>query len=57
MPKGGPVDVDGVKENEIDGEAILSEKDQLFELMKDMWALPTEEKNKYDRSDEGTYFG
>lgn len=57
MPRSGPVDVDGVKENEIDGEAILNEKDQLFELMKDMWALPEEEKNKYDRSDEGIYFG
>ncbi len=53
----GPVDVDGVNENEIDGDAILSEKDQLFDLAKEMYALPVEEKAKYNRSAEGIYFG
>lgn len=53
----GPVDVDGTDELEIDGDAILSEKDQLFDLMKDLYALPVEEKVKYDRSAEGIYFG
>ncbi|KAF2104569.1 Clavaminate synthase-like protein [Rhizodiscina lignyota] len=57
MGDSGPVDVDGVKENEIDGNAILDEKDRLFELMKDMYALPAEEKVKYDRTAEGIYFG
>lgn len=53
----GPVDVDGISENAIDGDAILKEKDQLFELMKDMYALPKEEKDTYNRTAEGIYFG
>lgn len=57
MPNTGAVNVGGEKGNIIDGEAILTEKDQLFELMKDMWALPNDEKQKYDRSDQGNYFG
>ena len=57
MGDSGPVDVDGVKENEIDGDAILSEKDRLFDLTKEMYALPVEEKVKYNRSAEGIYFG
>lgn len=53
----GPVDVDGNNENEIDGDAILKEKDQLFDMMKDLYTLPSDEKNKYNRVAEGIYFG
>jgi len=53
----GPVNVDGVKENEIDGDKILREKDELFDLMKDIYALPKVEKDKYNRTAEGIYFG
>jgi len=52
-----PVNVDDVKENEIDGDAILKEKDQLFDLMKVIYALPKDEKEKYNRTAEGIYFG
>lgn len=57
MGKTGAVNVDGAKENEIDGDALLDEKDQLFELMEDMYALPREDKDKYNRTAEGIYFG
>jgi hypothetical protein len=57
MNSSGSIDADGINENRIDGNAILNEKDQLFDLMKDMYSLSLEEKTKYDRSAEGIYFG
>ncbi|OAG03119.1 Clavaminate synthase-like protein [Paraphaeosphaeria sporulosa] len=39
------------------GEALLEEVGQLFEVMKDFFGLPVEEKTKYDFADQGSYFG
>ena len=39
------------------GTALLSDADALFELMKTFYALPVEEKVRYDFKKEGSYFG
>lgn len=39
------------------GEALLQDVGQLFEVMKDFFELPVEEKTKYDLADQGSYFG
>ena len=41
----------------IDGESMLREADQLFEVQKEFFQLPAQEKQKYDFSDQNTYFG
>lgn len=57
MDNSGPVQVDDVKENEIDGDAVLREADGLFAFMKQLYSLPMEEKEKYDFKEQGIYFG
>ncbi len=39
------------------GEALLSDADQLFEVMKRFFDLSVEEKVKFDFKDKGSYFG
>ena len=53
----GPVNVDQQPENALDGDAVLKEADKLFDFMKELYALPYEEKSKYDLKDKGIYFG
>lgn len=52
-----PIEIDDNRENDIDGAAILDEKDQIFDLMVDLYKLPEEQKHWYNRSAEGIYFG
>ncbi|KAF3037888.1 hypothetical protein E8E11_001604 [Didymella keratinophila] len=40
-----------------DGEALLEDADQLFELMKTFYDLPVSDKVKYDLKSKGSYFG
>lgn len=46
-----------VKEVEIDGEQLLRDADALFDVGKQIFDLPVEEKVKYDFKDLGSYFG
>ena len=39
------------------GEALLESSSSVFELMRDFYELPVEEKKKYDFAAEGSYFG
>lgn len=57
MGDGGPVRVDGVEENNVDGDAVLREADGLFAFMKDLFELPMEEKQPFDLKEKGIYFG
>jgi hypothetical protein len=41
----------------IDGQKLLHDADVLFEVMKDFFDLPVEEKMKYDFAEQGSYFG
>ncbi|KAH7062250.1 hypothetical protein B0J12DRAFT_231778 [Macrophomina phaseolina] len=41
----------------VDGEQLLEDADRLFEVQRDFFDLPVEEKLKYDFSGEGSYFG
>lgn len=40
-----------------DGEALLADADQLFQLMQSFYDLPISEKVKYDLKSKGSYFG
>ncbi|KAK5457990.1 hypothetical protein LTS15_004069 [Exophiala xenobiotica] len=40
-----------------EGERLLTSADRLFELERDMFALPLQEKNKYNFAKEGKYYG
>ena len=53
----GPIPVDGVKDNAVDGDTLLREADGLFAFMKRLYDLPVEEKQQYDLKDKGVYFG
>ena len=44
-------------EIEIDGEAFLRSADRLFPVGEELFALPVDEKARYDLKDEGSYFG
>jgi isopenicillin N synthase-like dioxygenase len=57
MGDGGLVRVDGVEENNVDGDAVLREADGLFAFMKDLFELPMEEKQPFDLKEKGIYFG
>ena len=39
------------------GEELLGQADKLFKVGEELFALPVEEKKKYDFSGEGSYFG
>ncbi|KAI3572459.1 putative oxidoreductase [Fusarium oxysporum f. sp. albedinis] len=41
----------------VDGLALLSKAERLFELQKHVFKLPVEEKQRYDFKDIGSYFG
>jgi hypothetical protein len=41
----------------VDGESLLRDADALFDVAKEFFNLPVEEKAKYDFADEGSYFG
>ncbi|KAL1638722.1 hypothetical protein SLS58_008645 [Diplodia intermedia] len=41
----------------VDGEQLLEDADTLFEVQKGFFELPVEEKEKYDFSEQGSYFG
>ncbi|KIW00534.1 uncharacterized protein PV09_07891 [Verruconis gallopava] len=41
----------------IDGERLLADADALFDVAEEFFALPVEEKAKYDFSDQRSYFG
>ncbi|KEQ76770.1 Clavaminate synthase-like protein [Aureobasidium namibiae CBS 147.97] len=42
---------------DIDGERLLQDAKDLFEIGKEIFDLPVEEKIKYDLKDQGSYFG
>jgi isopenicillin N synthase-like dioxygenase len=44
-------------EADIDGERLLQDAEDLFEVGKSLFDLPVEEKVKYDLKDQGSYFG
>nr|OQO23850.1 hypothetical protein B0A51_08249 [Rachicladosporium sp. CCFEE 5018] len=44
-------------EHSIDGPALLSSAEKLFGLGEKLFKLPTEEKQRYDFKDQGSYFG
>lgn len=44
-------------EHKVNGESLLHDADQLFEVMKDFYDLDVQEKVKYDFKDQGSYFG
>ncbi|WPH05103.1 Hypothetical protein R9X50_00800400 [Acrodontium crateriforme] len=46
-----------VKDGGVDGDGLLKDADMLFKLGEQLFALPTEEKQKYDFKDQGSYFG
>jgi len=41
----------------VDGDALLQDVDELFEVMQDFYDLDVSEKIKYDFKDQGSYFG
>ncbi|ORY12945.1 hypothetical protein BCR34DRAFT_586840 [Clohesyomyces aquaticus] len=41
----------------VDGQSLLRDADQLFEVMKGFFDLDVQEKVKYDFADQGSYFG
>ena len=45
------------KEGKINGEGLIKDAAAMFELGPKVFALPLEEKSKYDYKDKGTYFG
>lgn len=45
------------KDNQIDGAALIRDAEKLFKLGEQVYALPVEEKQKYDFKDRGSYFG
>ncbi|KAL1590013.1 hypothetical protein WHR41_01396 [Cladosporium halotolerans] len=47
----------GSSSSEIDGPALEASIDALFALGEEVFALPVEEKQKYDFKDQGSYFG
>ena len=49
-------DADGDKEC-MSGERFLEDADRLFDVAEEFYALPLEEKAKYDFKDKGSYFG
>lgn len=42
---------------DVDGEGLLRDADALFEVAREFFDLPVEEKVKYDFSEERSYFG
>lgn len=44
-------------DGELDGEGLLQDAEALFALGKELFALPSEEKQKYDFKNQGSYFG
>ncbi|OAL51686.1 Clavaminate synthase-like protein [Pyrenochaeta sp. DS3sAY3a] len=46
-----------VENGPMNGESILRDADQLFEVMKGFYELDVQEKVKYDFKDQGSYFG
>lgn len=44
-------------EHSIDGQGLLNDAENLFEVMKSFFDLNVEEKIKYDLKDQGSYFG
>lgn len=46
-----------VENGPTNGESILRDADQLFEVMKGFYELDVQEKVKYDFKDQGSYFG
>lgn len=44
-------------EADIDGERLLQDAEDLFEIGKEIFDLPVEEKIEYDLKDQGSYFG
>ena len=47
----------GDDEVSVDGNALLSDVDALFEVMKPFFDLDVDEKVKYDFKEQGSYFG
>lgn len=52
-----PEDVLGEKEGQINGPGLMKDTEKLFKLGEEVFELPTEEKQKYDLKDKGSYFG
>ncbi|KAF2179356.1 Clavaminate synthase-like protein [Zopfia rhizophila CBS 207.26] len=44
-------------ENRVNGQGLLKDADELFEVMKGFFDLSVREKVKYDFADQGSYFG
>lgn len=45
------------REGRVDGPALIKDAERLFQLGGKVYELPTEEKQKYDFKDQGSYFG
>lgn len=54
-------DDDASSENDlvdtVDGDNLLRDAEKLFDVGKEVFDLPVEEKQKYDFADRGSYFG
>jgi hypothetical protein len=50
-------DADHDGDGELDGDALLQDAYDLFNLGDEIFDLPVEEKEKYDFNDQGSYFG
>lgn len=49
--------VSGREKTKVDGSSLLNDANALFEVAKEFFELPVEEKIKYDFADQGSYFG
>lgn len=56
-PRRDSIHQDQNEDDEINGDGLLRNADELFKLGEQVFRLPTEEKQTYDFKDQGSYFG